>query len=338
MNAIDIDLPSAAEKLDTLMWQPYEDINLPVSPSALHPMKSLLFVQQVSKLSQLTNDINLNLYAPKERFTPRRLAAAYHQYQNWYNNLPEPFHLQNTAMPHVIVLHMHYHMCILHLFRPFMKLDLQVTGLYPQNVCTYCATEISSLMNALRGITIHLLNLPSSTASIQLSQGIRDLQAMSVNHRYAGSCIEIIQRLAIQWGVALPEMAMKTPSFRSSEPQNYTATQMSGFYTQATLSNESIDSLAAASHGMRHDSGNIFEPSFTTHNFPILPQQQSNDSSSKHSLQGTPMHTTPVQPAQAMWAPFPPQHQVQGSNMQPSGYQMMNDLAHYSFDPYQPSG
>lgn len=72
-----------------------------------------------------------------------------------------------------------------------MKLDLQAIGLYPQNVCNYCATEISSLMNALRGLyglrrvcipvpvallaasTIYLLNLPSSNAAVQLSQALR---------------------------------------------------------------------------------------------------------------------------------------------------------------------
>ena len=95
------------------MWQPYEDVNLPVSPSALQPMKCLLFMQHFSKLSEIINDVNLNLYTPKERFTARRLAAAYNQYQAWYTEMPEIFHLQNTAMPHVLVLHLYYYMCIL---------------------------------------------------------------------------------------------------------------------------------------------------------------------------------------------------------------------------------
>lgn len=102
-----------SEKLDALFWQPYEDANLPVSPSAVQPMKCLLFHSIQSKLSEMINDINLNLYAPRERFTPRRLASAYHQYQTWYSELPEMFQLQNTAMPHVIVLHMYYHHCVL---------------------------------------------------------------------------------------------------------------------------------------------------------------------------------------------------------------------------------
>ena len=102
-----------SEKLDALFWQPYEDANLPVSPSAVQPMKCLLFHSHQSKLAELINDINLNLYAPRERFTPRRLASAYNQYQQWYSELPDMFQLQNTAMPHVIVLHMYYHQCVL---------------------------------------------------------------------------------------------------------------------------------------------------------------------------------------------------------------------------------
>lgn len=112
-NAISVDKPASSDKSDSLIWQPYVDVNLPVSPSALQPMKCLLFVQHFSKLSEIINDVNLNLYAPKERFTARRLAAGYNQYQSWYNEMPEIFHLQNTAMPHVVVMHMYYYMCVL---------------------------------------------------------------------------------------------------------------------------------------------------------------------------------------------------------------------------------
>lgn len=161
---------------------------------------------------------------------------------------------------------------------------------------------------------------------------------MSVNHRYAGDCIETIHQFANQWAIVLPETAMKTHVFRSPEPQAYGVPQMSGFYTQATLSNESIDSMVAPTHGMRHDSGSLFEPSYITPSFNMLSQHRGSDTSTHHSLQSTPMETTPVQSAQAMWTSFPPQQQMQGSNMQSDGYQMMNDLSQYAFNPYQPQG
>lgn len=112
-NAISVDKPVSTDKTDSHIWHPYTDVNLPVSPGAQHPMKCLLYAQHLSKLSEIANEVNLNLYAPKERFTARRLAAAYNQYQAWYSELPEIFHLQNTVLPQVVVLHMWYYMCVL---------------------------------------------------------------------------------------------------------------------------------------------------------------------------------------------------------------------------------
>lgn len=163
---------------------------------------------------------------------------------------------------------------------------------------------------------------------------------MSLNHRYAGRCIEVIYQLANQWGIALPETFLYTSPFQSPEPPRHTygVPSMTGFYTQTTLSNESIDSATTSTHGIRHDSGSIFEPSFMTHNYPILSPHRGSDASTHRSIHGSSMDSTPVQPAQGIWTSFPPQHQMQGSNMQSDGYQMMNDLSQYAFNPYQPQG
>ncbi|KAG9856957.1 3-oxo-5-alpha-steroid 4-dehydrogenase, partial [Aureobasidium melanogenum] len=242
---------------------------------------------------------------PEERFTPRRLASAYHQYQMWYSELPKMFQLQNTAMPHVIVLHMCYH----HLFRPFMKLDLSDIGLYPRELLTYCATEISKLMNALRAMyglrrtslavssillsasTVHLMNLPSQGAAVQLTQAMQDLDKMSVNHRYASCCLEAINRLANQWGIRLPEATANLAPFPSPKPDQ-AMPNMSLFFTQATLSNESPEShVTPPAQSLRHDSCSIFEPSLAAHNMPILPtnSQSSLGVASQHSMHSTPL-------------------------------------------------
>ncbi|KEQ57679.1 uncharacterized protein M437DRAFT_79547 [Aureobasidium melanogenum CBS 110374] len=332
-NAVEIDKRRSrssamnSEKLDALFWQPYEDVNLPVSPSAVQPMKCLLFHNIQSKLSEMINDINLNLHAPRERFTPRRLASAYHQYQMWYSELPKMFQLQNTAMPHVIVLHMYYHQCVLHLFRPFMKLDLSDIGLYPRELLTYCATEISKLMNALRAMyglrrtslavssillsasTVHLMNLPSQGAAVQLTQAMQDLDKMSVNHRYASCCLEAINRLANQWGIRLPEATANLAPFPSPKPDQ-AMPNMSLFFTQATLSNESPEShVTPPAQSLRHDSCSIFEPSLAAHNMPILPtnSQSSLGVASQHSMHSTPVNTTLVQAQMNMWSSFPSQ-------------------------------
>jgi len=244
-----------------------------------------------------------------------------------------------------------------------MKLDLQAVGLYPREICTYCANEISSLMNALRGMyglrrislsvtvillsasTVHLLNLPSPNAAMHLVQALQDLRTMSVNHQYASLCIEIIGRLADQWGIALPENAKNMTPFRSPDPPRFAAPNMSVFFTQAALSNDAIDALSGTSQ--RHDSGSMYEQSFIQHNYSVLPHQPNTLATSRpvmqhmgsagHSLHSTPMQTTPVPGSQGIWSTFP-QQQMDPTNLNSAEYQMMTDASTYGFNPYAPPG
>lgn len=243
-----------------------------------------------------------------------------------------------------------------------MKLDLQAIGLYPREICNYCATEISSLMNALRGMyglrrislsvtvillsasTVHLLHLPSQTSATHLTQALHDLQAMSVNHRYAGCCIEIIHRLANQWGIALPESARAMTPFLSTMSQQHAFPNMPVFFTQATLSSESIDTLSG-SGSSRHDSGSIYEPSFIQHSYTVLPHHPRNTGGSDQSMQppssrplslhSTPLNTTPIPGAQGLWSTFPTQQVV--PDVHSTDFQMMNDPSAFAFNNYGPS-
>jgi len=94
--------------MDSIIYQPYEEVNQAVEPAAHHAMHCLLFTAQASELCQITNDTNLALYAPQEHFTLQRLQDAHSRYQSWYRDLPEIFLLQNTTMPQVVLLHMCY--------------------------------------------------------------------------------------------------------------------------------------------------------------------------------------------------------------------------------------
>lgn len=96
-----------------MTWRPYEDTNMSLSPSAEQPGRSMLFKDQLSSLSEIASDMVNTFYAPRERFTSRQLAATYAQYQSWYQNLPDCFRLENTSLPHVLVLHMYYYGCVL---------------------------------------------------------------------------------------------------------------------------------------------------------------------------------------------------------------------------------
>lgn len=111
--AADIPKPAISDRLEPQTWRPYEDANLALSPSAEQPARPMVFIDCVSRLSELACDMVNTFYAPQERFTSRRLAAAYEQYQDWYRKLPNAFRLENTSLPYVIVLHMYYYACVL---------------------------------------------------------------------------------------------------------------------------------------------------------------------------------------------------------------------------------
>lgn len=122
------------------------------------------------------------------------------------------------------------------LFRPYIKLDLQTVNLFPRDTCTACANKISELTGHLRSMyglrrtsslvptlllsatTIHLLHLPSETASTHLHQAMLDLEAMAVNHPFAGRCIEISRSLAAKWNIALPDEVVPGGTQRAVYP------------------------------------------------------------------------------------------------------------------------
>jgi len=64
----------------------------------------LIFLQQFSILSELINDNNYVFYAPKERFNSRRLLNIYAKYLDWYKHLPSELSLDETSLPHIIML------------------------------------------------------------------------------------------------------------------------------------------------------------------------------------------------------------------------------------------
>lgn len=111
--AADIPRPSMHDRIESQRWMPYDDSNLAASPSAEQYLRPMLFLEQLCKLSELASEMVNTFYAPRERFTSRRLSVAYARYQEWYQNLPDSFRLENTTLPHVIVLHMYYYACIL---------------------------------------------------------------------------------------------------------------------------------------------------------------------------------------------------------------------------------
>jgi len=212
------------------------------------------------------------------------------------------------------------------LFRPYIKLDLQSAGLFPRDTCTVCANEISSIMNALRAMyglrrvplavpsiilsasTIHLLNLPSEPAAAHLSQGMHDLQALSVNHQFAAKCVDIIRALATKWNITLPEGATSTSVFR----EHWQSPQSSAFFAASIERNESSES------GTRSSEAGTGQGPFLPPDEPTTQHRQNQRQDQNPGFCGN-NQTTPVDPSQSQmtfWTPFP----VQGAPLQPQNW------------------
>ena len=221
------------------------------------------------------------------------------------------------------------------LFRPYIKLDLRGAGLFPRDTCTFCANEISALMNALRAMyglrrvslavssflmsasTIHLLNLPSDPAAAHLSQGLQDLQSMAVNHQFAARCVDIIRSLAAKWNIALPESAAAVGVFRGpGGPRAWPSPPSSTFFAASIPRKES----SSGGSGTRSEGSNPSRADGPFHPPRPGPLHQM----SYYSDPATPVDS--ARGSNQFWTPFP----VQGAPAQPAAW---NDLV---FDFNQP--
>lgn len=131
---------------------------------------------------------------------------------------------------------MYYHTVVLHLFRPFLKVDLLESTVSPRAVCTESAENISILADGYRNLytlrrtcllmahcllsasTIHLLNISTPSAQRHLTHGLRDLDEMSFMNPFAARCARIVTSLAQKWAIDLPDEASEFGKRASMEP------------------------------------------------------------------------------------------------------------------------
>ena len=111
---------------------------------------------------------------------------------------------------------------MLHLFRPFLKVDLTNSKISPRDICTSCASNAASLIGSYRQIyglrrvpliathillsisIIHLLNLPNPSSAQDLALSITCVRGVSANHAFADRSLPIIMALSQQWNIHLP--------------------------------------------------------------------------------------------------------------------------------------
>jgi hypothetical protein len=99
-------LPRAAITLDKpLLEEALDNPGVSTQPDPSTPPSTQKFLQEFSTLTELVNDNIFLFYAPKERFTSRRVLEMYSKYRSWYANLPAQLRLTEAkAYPHIIVL------------------------------------------------------------------------------------------------------------------------------------------------------------------------------------------------------------------------------------------
>ena len=117
---------------------------------------------------------------------------------------------------------MYYHTVVLHLFRPFLKVDLTNSKVSPREICTSCADSIALLLSSYRqtygfrrvivllthivltSSIIHLLDLPNPSSARNLAESISCLHETSTAHAFAMRALNVIMTLARQWNISLP--------------------------------------------------------------------------------------------------------------------------------------
>ena len=122
---------------------------------------------------------------------------------------------------------MYYYTVVLHLFRPFLKVDLANSKVSPREICTSCADSIDSLLSTYRRIyglrratllmshvllsssIINLLNIPSASSTRNLVQGVTSFREVSTAHAFAMRALDTVMTLAKQWNITLPPEVLR---------------------------------------------------------------------------------------------------------------------------------
>lgn len=167
---------------------------------------------------------------------------------------------------------------------------------------------LSVINLVLSASTIHLLNLPSESAAAHLTQGLHDLEAMSVNHRFAARAVDIIRSLSSKWNIALPESAAAFAQYRMDNQRDVSSPPPSTFFAASIPRKESTGGGGADGRNRSgdsihsHSSAGPFSPP------AVSGTQLQQQPTSVPTFYSDP--TTQLDPSQAQtafWTPFPTQ-------------------------------
>ncbi|KAF2461739.1 fungal-specific transcription factor domain-containing protein, partial [Lineolata rhizophorae] len=221
-HAIEIEKPGRVADGDAQPWRPYYDESGAGDSRAGDGPPANEFAFQLSHLSEIVNDLVHMFFAPKDRLTARKVGECYAKFKAWSDRLPTSFQLGSRPSAHLIALHMYYHLCLLHLFRPLVQFELKGMMETPRDICRRAASSITALFDSHRSLyglrhinlflthiqlsasIVHLMFQPTDPEVARLVQGFRDLQDMSRCHLFAARGLEILHGISAKWGIALP--------------------------------------------------------------------------------------------------------------------------------------
>ncbi|CAI6338358.1 unnamed protein product [Periconia digitata] len=273
-----------------------------------------VFLQQFSTLSELINDNNYMFFAPKERFTSRRLLECYNKYQEWYKNLPRSLILDGMRepQPHIIVLHMLYYTAIVHLFRPMLKVDLIHSPVCPRDACVGAANQVAELLrlyrrhHSLRACQlvlthillsvniVHLLYSNESQESYQnLVEGLTATNELSTCHYFGKRGFKIVQALSKTWHLPFPE------ELEGSQSNAESNQDLIFSHSAATTSKASATILSNQSHHRAQQQ----QPQRMVSSYPTASRPAQQQAQSVPTTQAAP--STSMSAETLFWTPVP---------------------------------
>ncbi|KAH6635351.1 fungal-specific transcription factor domain-containing protein [Chaetomium sp. MPI-SDFR-AT-0129] len=219
---------------DAEMWSPYTDSGF--DRSFKQPSRTRAAALHLSTLCEISSDLLLFFYHPNhigrsggKNVEVKKLSELHRRLEEWKKELPSEFEARDGQLPHVILMHMFFHMQYIHLFKAFLKYSPATSPLpahvSPWRICGANAGAISKLMRLYKKLydlgqicniavymvqtacTIHILHLPEKTAKRDMIHGVKHLEEIAEFWPCARRALSTLSVLARKWKVELPEEA-----------------------------------------------------------------------------------------------------------------------------------
>ncbi|KAK4126199.1 hypothetical protein N657DRAFT_568146 [Parathielavia appendiculata] len=219
---------------DAESWSPYTDSGFDTSYK--QPSRTRAVGLHLSQLCEISSDLLLFFYHPNhigrssgKNIEVKKLSELHRRLEDWKNELPNEFEPKDGQLPHVILMHMFFHLQFIHLFKAFLKYTPATSPLpahvSPWRMCAANAGAISKLMRLYKKLydlrqicniavymvqtacTIHILHLPEKTAKRDIIHGVKHLEEIAEDWPCARRALSTLSVLARKWKVELPEEA-----------------------------------------------------------------------------------------------------------------------------------